>query len=90
MRVKKLLTNFHHVILQVQSGETKELFPLGSRQQEPLITRLEDDRLLLGRDEMSIAIDQEGAPTLKFPINWNDIPIEIGAVCYNIYRTEYS
>lgn len=51
---------------------------MGGRQTEPIVTKLEGDRLMLGRDEMSILIDEDGNPTQKYPIHWTDIPIEIG------------
>ncbi|XP_006825770.1 vam6/Vps39-like protein [Saccoglossus kowalevskii] len=57
-------------------GGLKELFPTG-KQLEPTVTRLAEDKLALGRDEMSIFIDSEGAPTQKYALTWNDIPIII-------------
>ncbi|XP_033733768.1 LOW QUALITY PROTEIN: vam6/Vps39-like protein [Pecten maximus] len=66
-----------YFIVKINTGNTKELFPVGTKQQEPIVTRLENDTLLLGRDEMSILIDDEGSPTQKYPINWTDIPIQI-------------
>ncbi|XP_021362075.1 vam6/Vps39-like protein isoform X2 [Mizuhopecten yessoensis] len=66
-----------YFIVKINTGNTKELFPVGTKQQDPIVTRLENDTLLLGRDEMSILIDDEGSPTQKYPINWTDIPIQI-------------
>lgn len=51
---------------------------MGSKQQEPIIARLDDDRLMLGRDESSILIDSDGNPTQRYPISWSDLPIQIG------------
>ncbi|XP_077997895.1 vam6/Vps39-like protein [Glandiceps talaboti] len=58
------------------TGTLKELFPTG-KQLEPTVTRLAEDKLALGRDEMSIFIDSEGQPTQKYALTWNDIPIVI-------------
>ncbi|XP_070577538.1 vam6/Vps39-like protein [Ptychodera flava] len=58
------------------TGTLKELFPTG-KQLEPTVTRLGEERLALGRDEMSIFIDSEGQPTQKYALTWNDIPIVI-------------
>ncbi|KAK3093225.1 hypothetical protein FSP39_012933 [Pinctada imbricata] len=66
-----------YFLVKVNTGDIKELFPLGSKQMEPTIASLWDDRLMLGRDEMSILIDADGNPTQKFPLTWSDIPIEI-------------
>ncbi|XP_078593471.1 vam6/Vps39-like protein isoform X1 [Branchiostoma floridae x Branchiostoma japonicum] len=56
------------------SGTLKELFPTG-KQLEPLVTRLSEDRLALGRDDMTIFIDSEGQPTQKYALTWSDIPV---------------
>ncbi len=37
-----------------------------------------DDRLALGRDEMTIFIDSEGNPTQKYALTWTDIPMVKG------------
>ncbi|XP_011445059.3 vam6/Vps39-like protein [Magallana gigas] len=66
-----------YFLVKVNSGDTKELFPLGSKQQDPIIARLDDDRLMLGRDESSILIDSDGNPTQRYPISWSDLPIQI-------------
>ncbi|KAI0225860.1 Vam6/Vps39-like protein [Lamellibrachia satsuma] len=62
-----------YFLIQVKSGMLKDLFPCGSNM-EPLVTRLQDDRLALGRDQMTIFIDSEGMPTQKYALTWNDIP----------------
>ena len=55
---------------------------MGSHQRYPIVTRLFDNRLALGRDSMSILINSEGDPTQKEPINWTDIPQAMGiTVC---------
>lgn len=66
-----------YFIVKINKGDTKELFPVGTKQQDPIVTRLENDTLLLGRDEMSILIDDDGNPIQKYPITWTDIPIQI-------------
>ena len=64
-------------LLQTDAGTLKELFPTG-KQLEPTVTRLNDDRLALGRDEMTIFIDSEGNPTQKYALTWTDIPSVMG------------
>ncbi|KAJ8308553.1 hypothetical protein KUTeg_013427 [Tegillarca granosa] len=66
-----------YFMVKVNTADIKELFPLGDKQSEPIITRLADDKLMLGRNEMSILIDADGNPTQKHPIVWSDIPIQI-------------
>ncbi|GFN97687.1 vam6/vps39-like protein [Plakobranchus ocellatus] len=63
-----------YYIINSKTGNLKELFPVGSNQKYPIVTRLFDNRLALGRDAMSILINSEGDPTQKEPINWSDIP----------------
>lgn len=63
-----------YYIINSKTGNLKELFPVGSNQRYPIVTRLFDNRLALGRDAMSILINSEGDPTQKEPINWSDIP----------------
>ena len=65
---------------QSVTGSLKELFPVGMQQPEPLVARLQDHRLLLQRDKMSIFINAEGEPTQREPINWSDIPVAIGVL----------
>ena len=69
---------------QVNSGTLKDLFPCGSNM-EPMVTRLQDDRLALGRDQMTIFIDSEGMPTQKYALTWNDIP---SIMCMKSYKLE--
>ena len=59
------------------TGTLKELFPTG-KQLEPTVTRLADDRLALGRDDMTIFIDSEGNPTQKVALYWNENPTVMG------------
>ena len=65
------------LLYQVSTGNLKELFPTG-KQLEPTVTRLDDDRLALGRDEMTIFIDSEGNPTQKYALTWSENPIVMG------------
>ncbi|RUS79603.1 hypothetical protein EGW08_012628 [Elysia chlorotica] len=63
-----------YYMINSKTGNLKELFPVGNNQRYPIVTRLFDNRLALGRDAMSILINSEGDPTQKEPINWSDIP----------------
>ncbi|XP_023931071.1 vam6/Vps39-like protein [Lingula anatina] len=62
-----------YFLIKVESGDLKELFPTGARM-EPLVTKLSEDRLALQRDDMSVFINSEGNPVLKYGLNWSDIP----------------
>ncbi|XP_060583141.1 vam6/Vps39-like protein [Ruditapes philippinarum] len=64
-----------YFIVKIQNGESKELFPLGSKQTEPVITYLKDSGFIVSRDDMSIFIDKEGQPFKKHPVRWTDIPV---------------
>jgi len=59
------------------SGETKELFPLGSKQSEPVIAHFKDDGFIIGRDDSSIFLDKDGVPVKKYPVKWSDIPTDM-------------
>lgn len=65
-------------VLQMGSGETKELFPLGSKQAEPVIAPFKDGGFIIGRDDSSIFLDKDGTPAKKYPVKWSDIPISMG------------
>jgi hypothetical protein len=64
-------------LFQINDGSLKDLFPTG-KQLEPTVMRLTDDRLALGRDEMTIFIDSDGNPTQKYALTWTDIPGVMG------------
>ena len=57
----------------------KELFPTG-KLMEPTITRLDKDRLALGRDNMTIFIDSEGDPTQTYAPTWTEMPLAMGTL----------
>ena len=59
--------------IQVETGMLKELFPTG-RMPEPTVTQLGDDRLALGKDNVSVILDSKGEPYQKYPIPWNNTP----------------
>ena len=54
------------------------MFPLGNKQTEPVITFLKGQGFIVGRDNMSIFIDQEGNPLKNHPVKWSDIPVSVG------------
>ena len=49
---------------------------------EPTITRLDTDRLALGRDNMTIFIDSEGDPTQTYAPTWTEMPVAMGQSHY--------
>lgn len=63
--------------LQV-TGDPKDLFPTGGKQQEPLVALLPNNQLAVGSDEQTILIDSEGNPTMKYSIKWSEVPIALG------------
>ncbi|KAL3874849.1 hypothetical protein ACJMK2_037811 [Sinanodonta woodiana] len=65
-----------YFLIKVNTGESKELFPTGSNQLEPVVTKLDDNMLLLSRDKMSIFIDADGNPVKNQPLTWSDIPFD--------------
>uniref|UniRef100_A0A8C4R8C4 VPS39 subunit of HOPS complex n=1 Tax=Eptatretus burgeri TaxID=7764 RepID=A0A8C4R8C4_EPTBU len=56
-------------------GSCKELFPTG-KQLEPLVVSLTDSKLAVGRDDMTIFIDEEGTMQ-KHALRWTDVPISL-------------
>lgn len=68
---KKIFVGFF--FFQVNLGDIKELFFLGSKQQDLIIVRLDDDRLMLGRDEFFILIDFDGNLIQRYFISWFDL-----------------
>ena len=65
----------------MQSGEFKELFPTG-KTLEPLVAKLQDGQLALGRDSTTVFLNTEGVPTQKYGLTWNDVPHVLGG-CKN-------
>ncbi|PIK36830.1 putative vam6/Vps39-like protein isoform X1 [Apostichopus japonicus] len=64
-----------YFLIGIQTGELKELFTTGNTSQvEPTITKLSEDLMALGRDNMSIIIDSEGEPAKKYALRWSDVP----------------
>ncbi|GFR11295.1 hypothetical protein TNCT_648011 [Trichonephila clavata] len=59
------------------TGDPKDLFPTGGKQQEPLVALLPNNQLAVGSDEQTILIDSEGNPTLKYSIKWSEVPIAL-------------
>ncbi|XP_042910118.1 vam6/Vps39-like protein isoform X1 [Parasteatoda tepidariorum] len=59
------------------SGETKDLFPTGGNQLEPLVSLLPDEKLAVGSDEQTILIDSDGNPTMKYSIKWSEVPLAL-------------
>lgn len=47
---------------------------------EPRVTKLEDRKLALGKDDMTIFMDWEGNATQKFALTWSDMPIALGEI----------
>lgn len=68
--------------MQINDGKRKELFSLGSKQGDPLVSKLTDSQVILSRDEMSIFMDEDGSPSQKYPLQWTDIPVAVGKFCF--------
>lgn len=64
-----------YFLISILTGELKELFTTGNTSQvEPTITKLSENLMALGRDNMSIIIDSDGEPAKKFALRWSDVP----------------
>ncbi|KAM4664640.1 vam6/Vps39-like protein isoform 2-T2 [Discoglossus pictus] len=55
-------------------GSIKELFPTG-KQLEPLAVPLEDGKVAVGQDDLTVVLNEEGTCTPKCALNWTDIPV---------------
>ncbi|KAG8449632.1 hypothetical protein GDO86_016319 [Hymenochirus boettgeri] len=55
-------------------GSIKELFPTG-KQLEPLAVPLEDGKVAVGQDDLTVVLNEEGTCTPKCALNWTDIPM---------------
>uniref|UniRef100_UPI00398E877B vam6/Vps39-like protein isoform X2 n=1 Tax=Pristiophorus japonicus TaxID=55135 RepID=UPI00398E877B len=55
-------------------GSIKELFPTG-KQLEPLVTPLEDQKVAVGQDDLTVVLNKDGVCTQKCALNWTDIPL---------------
>uniref|UniRef100_A0A1W7RBP8 Vam6/Vps39-like protein-like protein n=1 Tax=Agkistrodon contortrix contortrix TaxID=8713 RepID=A0A1W7RBP8_AGKCO len=55
-------------------GSIKELFPTG-KQLEPLVVPLADGKVVVGQDDLTVVLNEEGVCTQKCAFNWTDIPI---------------
>lgn len=67
-------TKREYHLVDVISGNVKDVFPTGSRQQEALVTKLSNSELAVLRDETTVLIDKEGKILQKYGIKWSDIP----------------
>lgn len=66
-----------YFVIKINDGKRKELFSLGSKQGDPLVSKLTDSQVILSRDEMSIFMDEDGSPSQKYPLQWTDIPVAV-------------
>eukprot|EP00079_Xenopus_tropicalis_P028589 XP_012823570.1 PREDICTED: vam6/Vps39-like protein isoform X2 [Xenopus tropicalis] len=55
-------------------GSIKELFPTG-KQLEPLAVPLQDGKVAVGQDDLTVVLNEEGTCTPKCALNWTDIPM---------------
>ncbi|KAM3919215.1 vam6/Vps39-like protein isoform 2-T2 [Leptodactylus fuscus] len=55
-------------------GSIKELFPTG-KQLEPLAVSLDDGKVAVGQDDLTVVLNEEGTCTPKCALNWTDIPM---------------
>eukprot|EP00123_Amoebidium_parasiticum_P004684 comp15977_c0_seq1/m.13392 comp15977_c0_seq1/g.13392 ORF comp15977_c0_seq1/g.13392 comp15977_c0_seq1/m.13392 type:complete len:878 (-) comp15977_c0_seq1:252-2885(-) len=68
-----------YIMMNALTGGIQDLFPTG-RNQETLITRVDDFELLLSKDNASIFIGYDGKPTRQFVVQWSDIPTSMDIV----------
>ncbi|KAG0294172.1 Vam6/Vps39-like protein [Linnemannia gamsii] len=57
---------------------TGGLMGFGSKPGKPLITRLANDEILLGKENSSISVGADGTPKRKNGIEWSGMPEELG------------
>ncbi|KAF9438235.1 Vam6/Vps39-like protein [Entomortierella beljakovae] len=57
---------------------TRGLMGFGSKPGKPLITRLPNDEILLGKENSSISVGVDGMPKRKTGIEWSGTPEELG------------
>ncbi|KAF8975925.1 Vam6/Vps39-like protein [Entomortierella lignicola] len=57
---------------------TRGLMGFGSKPGKPLITRLPNDEILLGKENSSISVGVDGMPKRKNGIEWSGTPEELG------------
>ncbi|KAF9160395.1 Vacuolar morphoproteinsis protein 6, partial [Actinomortierella ambigua] len=62
----------------LSSMATGGLMGFGSKPGKPLITRLPNDEILLGKEHSSISIGVDGQPRRKTGIEWSSTPEELG------------
>eukprot|EP01134_Creolimax_fragrantissima_P006038 CFRG6038T1 len=62
-----------YYLLDTARGTTRVLFPTG-RDMVPLMMRVDDNEVLLNKDNVSIFIGNDGRPTRRFGIVWNLSP----------------
>ncbi|KAG0231170.1 Vacuolar morphogenesis protein 6 [Actinomortierella wolfii] len=62
----------------LSSMATGGLMGFGSKPGKPLITRLPNDEILLGKENSSISIGVDGQPRRKVGIEWSSTPEELG------------
>ncbi|KAG0022469.1 Vam6/Vps39-like protein [Entomortierella chlamydospora] len=60
------------------SMATRGLMGFGSKPGKPLITRLPNDEILLGKENSSISVGIDGTPKRKNGIEWSGTPEELG------------
>ncbi|KAF9378916.1 Vacuolar morphogenesis protein 6 [Podila verticillata] len=65
----------------LSSMATGGLMGFGSKPGKPLITRLPNDEILLGKENSSISVGVDGMPKRKNGIEWSGTPVELG-YCY--------
>ncbi|KAM8921627.1 vam6/Vps39-like protein [Pelodytes ibericus] len=57
-------------------GSIKELFPTG-KHLEPLAVSLDDGKVAVGQDDLTVVINEEGTCIYKCGLNWTDIPMSM-------------
>ncbi|OZJ05891.1 hypothetical protein BZG36_00891 [Bifiguratus adelaidae] len=51
---------------------------LGSKVSKPLVTKIPNNEMLLGKDNVSIFLGLDGSPTRRVGIEWSGVPEEMG------------
>lgn len=56
----------------------EDLFPTGTKNQEPSVAKMSDDMFLLGKDTQSVLTNLKGEAVSKLAVKWSEIPVQLG------------
>lgn len=69
---------FTKTVLFQLDKKQEDLFPTGTKNQEPSVAKMSDDMFLLGKDTQSVLTNLKGEAVSKLAVKWSEIPIQLG------------